>query len=128
MKSLYAYTKVRDQHTTYFLQAEKQQELGQLSDGRTVVAVVGEIASEQFSQLTDIAKLNLTDALRNEIKRFRAFTLIDEQTVAAIRAKYSADDEMKLLRLRQEPEWTDYNDFVEACRAEGKAKKAEFGL
>ena len=128
MKTLYSYTKVSDQFTSYFLQAEKQQEIGRLADGRTVVAVEGEIANEQFPQLTDISKLVLTDALREEIKQFRAFGLIDEQTVSAIRARYSIDDELKILRLREEPEWSAYNDFVEACRADGKAKKQALGL
>lgn len=88
----------------------------------------GEIAESQFEQLTDIAPLVLTDEIKKEISAMRAMTLIDEQTVAAIRAQYSVDDEMKLLRTRSEPEWAKYNDFVEACRADGKAKKRALGL
>ena len=128
MNTIYSYTKVSDQFTTYFLQAEKQQELGVLANGKTVVSVDGELAKDQFEQLKDIAPLAVTDEIKKEISAMRAFKLIDEQTVSAIRAKYSADDEMKMLRLRHEPEWTAYNDFVEACRAGGKAKKKALGL
>lgn len=92
------------------------------------MSVDGEISESQFEQLNDIAPLGLTDELRKEISAMRAITLIDEQTVSAIRAKYSVDDEMKLLRTRAEPEWTEYNDYVESCRNEGQSKKRALGL
>jgi hypothetical protein len=129
MASLFAYTKVSDQFTTYFLKAEKLQELGRLSNGKTVVSVDGALDQDQFEQITDIEQLPADGgAFRAEISGMRAFALIDEQTVAAIRSQYSIDDEMKLLRTRSEPQWTEYNDFVESCRDEGRAKKQALGL
>ncbi len=44
--------------------------------------------------------------------------------VTQIRTKYSAEDEIKLLRLAPSDETTEWNNYVEECRAWGKEQKA----
>ncbi len=56
---------------------------------------------------------------------------INLETQAAIRSKYTIEDEVKLNRLAnslpkaQEPaEFASYHEYIEECRSEGAAKKA----
>ena len=52
---------------------------------------------------------------------------VNAETEAAVRAKYSLSDELKLHRLNAitpgSSDFTAYNTFVESCRAIGKARK-----
>ena len=52
---------------------------------------------------------------------------IDKEVLSKIREKYPLEEELKILRLKEtNPDlFQEYNDYVEECRAEGKAKKAE---
>jgi len=50
------------------------------------------------------------------------------QVVEQIRARYSVDDEIKLLRIAPSEETSAWNAYVEDCRAWGRAKKAALGL
>lgn len=53
---------------------------------------------------------------------------INAQVVARIRARYSADDEIKMLRTAPSPESALWNDYVEECLAWGRTEKAKMGL
>jgi len=50
---------------------------------------------------------------------------INEETKIKIREKYSLEDELKILRLASTDtaSFSEYNDYVEMCRDEGRAKK-----
>lgn len=48
---------------------------------------------------------------------------IDAQVVDKIRSRYSVSDEIKLLRTAPSAESVAWNDYVEECRAWGKALK-----
>ncbi len=52
---------------------------------------------------------------------------VNAETEAAVRAKYSVSDELKLHRLNAvtpgNPDFATYNNYVESCRATGKARK-----
>lgn len=50
------------------------------------------------------------------------------RVVDRIRERYSINDEIKMLRVGPSPETEAYNDYVEACRAWGRAEKAKLGL
>ena len=54
--------------------------------------------------------------------------LINARVVEQIRATYSVDDEIKMLRIAPSEETTAWNDHVEACRAWGRAERAKLGL
>lgn len=54
--------------------------------------------------------------------------LINAMVVAKIRAKYTIDEEIKLLRTQPSSEFDAWNDYVEDCRAWGKAEKVKIGL
>jgi len=49
--------------------------------------------------------------------------LINERVIAKIRKQYSINDEIKMLRVGPSPETETYNDYVEECRAWGRAEK-----
>jgi hypothetical protein len=54
--------------------------------------------------------------------------LINANVARQIAERYSTGDEIKLLRTAPSEEFDVYNDFVESCRAWGRAQKAAFGL
>lgn len=58
----------------------------------------------------------------------RAVQLINQGVVDQIRALYSVDDELKLLRTAPSAEFEAYNAHAEDCRAWGRAEKAKLGL
>jgi hypothetical protein len=58
----------------------------------------------------------------------RAVQLINQSVVDQIRALYSVDDELKLLRTAPSAEFEAYNAHAEDCRAWGRAEKSKLGL
>ena len=53
---------------------------------------------------------------------------INAKVVAMIRERYSINDEFQLMRTAPSEEFDIYNDYVEACRAWGRAERAKLGL
>lgn len=47
---------------------------------------------------------------------------------AAIRERYSIEDELQLLRTAPSPEAVAYNAYVEECLSWGRAERAKLGL
>ncbi len=73
--------------------------------------------------------VTLTDTLRDAIKAASPHVkLINARVVEKIRSKYSADDEIKCLRLAPSAETQAWNDWTEDCRAWGREQKAALGL
>ena len=71
----------------------------------------------------------LTPELKAKIKAASPHVrLINERVAAKIAERYSANDEIKLIRLSPSPEYDEYNAYAEECRAWGKAQKAALGL
>ena len=58
----------------------------------------------------------------------RAVQLINQGVVDQIRALYSVDDELKLLRTAPSAEFEAYNAHAEDCRAWGREQKQNLGL
>ena len=75
-------------------------------------------------------EVTLTPELKAAIKgKSRHVQLVNQQVRAKIAEKYSIEDEIQMLRLgNSSEEFRQYSDYVESCIAEGKAKKAKFGL
>ena len=100
-------------------------------DGVTYVAVPDGIdLPEQAQEIAgSIEEVELTPVLREEIAaQSTHVALIRERVVAKIRASYSVDDELKLLRTAPSAEFEAYNAHAEACRAWGREQKAALGL
>lgn len=100
-------------------------------DGVTYVAVPDGIElPEQAAQIAEsIEEVELTAPLRDEIAaQSTHVALIRERVVAMIRALYSVDDELKLLRTAPSAEFEAYNAHAEACRAWGREQRAALGL
>ncbi len=67
--------------------------------------------------------------IENALKESRFYREIDADVVAAIRAKYSIDDELRIMKLaKTSAEYVAMVDHISACRAEGDAKKLSLGL
>ena len=140
MPTLIAYTKVIDAITTHTLRLPQgqgtepaAQELCTLPDGRTVVVLFsGTLPTEQPAAIEDgIATLPtpLPDDLRAAIcAASPAVRLINARVVESIRQRYSADDEIKLLRIAPCAETATWNAYAEECRAMGRTQKAALGL
>jgi len=86
------------------------------------------ILPAQPEQIT-VEEVVLTEELKAAIKAASPHVqLVNERIVARIRERYSLNDEIKLLRIGLSEESTAYNDYVEECRAWGRAAKARLGL
>jgi hypothetical protein len=53
---------------------------------------------------------------------------INRRVVEMIRARYSVDDEIKLLRIAPSDETAAWNAYVEECRQWGREQRALLGL
>lgn len=110
------------------------QELALLADGRTVVALDDghDLPADQHDEIKasiEVLPTPLPADLRNAIRAASPqVRLIDQRVVEQIRARYSVDDEIKLLRIAPSDETSAWNAFVEDCRAWGRAEKAKLGL
>jgi hypothetical protein len=140
MPSHIAYRKAVDPIHTWELRlpdraGQRQgQEIATLPDGRTVVALDdgATLPSQQPAQIAaSIEHLpsplpaELRDAIRAASPQVR---LIQQRVVDAIRARYSVDDEIKLLRIAPSAETEAWNAYVEECRGWGRAERAKLGL
>jgi len=98
-------------------------------DGVTYVALPdGAVLPTQPSEIT-VTPATLTAELKAAIASASPLVrVINDQVREAIAAKYSITDELRLLRTQPSADFTAYNTFVEACRADGRTKKAALGL
>lgn len=133
MPSLIAYRKVIDAVYTHELRLEGAQELATLADGRTVVCVsdVDAIGEQPEAIVASIEELPspLPADLHEEISKASPHVrLINARVVEKIRARYSLEDEIKLLRTAPSDEALAWNEFVESCVAWGRDEKASLGL
>ena len=76
-----------------------------------------------------ITGITLDDTLRDEIKSASPHVrLINARVAEKIAERYSASDEIKLLRTAPSGEFDAYNAYAESCREWGRAQKAALGL
>lgn len=139
MAKIYKYRKVIDEFTTHCLvepdynlldTTDRITELCTI-DGETWVSIPDSIMlPEQPEIITHtLEKVTLTEELLLKIKAVSPhIRLINNRVVERIRSSYSIDDEIKMIRLAPSAESAAYNDFVEECRAWGRAEKKKLGL
>lgn len=108
--------------------------------GKLGITALAEIDGWRYIHIPDDAELpdldfeiepvDLSAETREAIRRASGYIAMVNATVLdRIRAEYSAEDELGLLRLdRQTEDFRRYNDHVEACREWGRAEKAKVGL
>ena len=141
MPSLHAYRKHITVLNTWELRLPESaagqrqgQEIATLADGRTIVclddnATLPADQPEQIVSSIEALPSPLPAELRAEIIAASPHVrLINQRVVEKIRAAYSIDDEIKMLRIAPSPETAAWNDHVEACRAWGRDQKAKLGL
>lgn len=130
MAKLYKYPKVTDKYTTYCLvepdSKDGEDRVTELCTikGETYVSVPDSITLPTQPEQIKVEPVTLTEEL-NELIRAASphIELINTRVVDRIRAAYSVNDEIKMLRIGPSPETEAYNDHVEACRAWGRAEK-----
>lgn len=155
MPSLIAYRKVSDAITTHQLKlptpekhgTQTGQELATLEDGRTIVALFDgqQLPTEQPAPIKDsieVLALPLPAELNEAIRAASPHAhLISRRVQDRIRAKYSAEEELKLNRIGTHHAMglskasaedlqaiKDFGAYVEQCRAWGRAERAKLGL
>lgn len=141
MPSLHAYRKVITAINTFEIRlpesapSQRQgQEIATLADGRTIVCLDdgATLPAEQPAQIAasiEALPSPLPADLRAQIMDASPHVrVINQRVVEKIRAEYSVDDEIKMLRIAPSAETTAWNDHVEACRAWGWAERAKLGL
>ena len=135
MTTIYKYRRVTTEGpngtTLYFKNADEGDRALELAevDGWHYVSVPE--AAQLPEQPTEIEwqAVTLDAALKAAIMaNSRAVQLINQGVVDQIRALYSVDDELKLLRTAPSAEFEAYNAHAEACRAWGREQKAALGL
>ena len=141
MPSLHAYRKVITAINTFEIRLPESapgqrqgQEIATLTDGRTIVCLDdgATLPADQPAQIAasiEALPSPLPVDLRAEILTASPHVrVINQRVVEKIRAEYSVDDEIKMLRIAPSAETTAWNDHVEACRAWGRAERAKLGL
>lgn len=105
-------------------------ELCTLDDTTYVAIPDGLVLPEQPAEIAaSVAEVTLTAELRERIKTESTHCqLIQQRVVERIRARYSMDDEIKLLRIAPSDETAAWNAYVEDCRAWGREQRAKLGL
>lgn len=139
--TIYAYSKVTDQYTTYQLNApEGATELATV-DGVTYVHADDPLLEQQPEQIT-ISTPTLTPELVEAIKAASPHVkLIASRMIDKIRERYSVDDELFFARIAggaglgryditpdEQAELDAYQAHVEAVREWGRDQRAALGL
>ena len=114
----YKYKKIVTDITTYTL-VEPDYELLKLKER---VQVIGELDGFTYIEVPDSVTLPSEQPILL-IEANLESDKIDSQTVEKIRARYSVNDEIKMLRTAPSTETKAWNSYVEQCRAEGAAAK-----
>lgn len=123
------------------------QELATLDDGRTVVVLFdgGTLPVDQPRQIKasiEMLPATLPDALKNEIREASPHVrLINQRMQDRVRARYSAEDEMKFSRIgtgqalgmyvmtdAEKLAMRDFGVYLEECRSWAKLERAKLGL
>lgn len=132
MATIYRYQKYITREVTRSLEApEESTELCTLN-GWTYVSIPDgmEPHTEQPIEIAHtIEQVVLTPELRDEISDASPHvSLIRERVRNKIAERYPIHEEIKLIRTSPSPEFDEYNDYVESCRAWGREQKALLGL
>lgn len=138
MTSIVSYQKYIDTITTRTLRLP---EGGHLQPIGTELATLGDTTyvslpdgavlpdNQPVEIVASIQSVTLTPELCDAIKAASPHVrLINQRIIERIRERYSADDEIKMLRLAPSDETTAWNAYVESCRAWGREQKAALGL
>ncbi|MHB8388034.1 MAG: hypothetical protein ACYDBH_00470 [Acidobacteriaceae bacterium] len=100
-------------------------------DGTTYVSLPDGVSlpADQPPEIGTPEAVTLTAALTDQIKAASPHVrLIDQRVRDQIRAKYSLEDELKLLRLGPSTDFTTYTNYIESCRSWGAQQREALGL
>ena len=68
-------------------------------------------------------------SVEQRLKDCRFASAINDETVVAIRSRFSIDDELKIMKLEKtDAQYVDMMAWIESCRVDGTAKKVALGL
>ena len=138
MAKIYKYRKITDRYTTHTLvepdhaatgNGERITEICAI-DGWTYVSVPDTmVLPDQPDIISEtLQKVDLEKESAAIIAASPVCQSISGRVVDMIRERYTVNDEIKMLRIGPSDETSEYNDYVEACRAWGREEKARLGL
>lgn len=127
----YRYKKKSDQYTDYIINGENIYEHGEIDD-LTYIYIAAETPEDVVNPSGLVVDpITPTDEQLEQLKSQSVYvTHINNQTEEKIRQVYSSSDEMKLNRRRDRDTaaFTEYDNYVEECRAWGRDQKEEIGF
>jgi len=132
MPKIMKYRKVTDQYTTYTVidNGEDDKRITELCtiNGDTYISVPNDIILPKQPKQINLEPAVVTGELKEQIEeKSPHIQLIKKRIRENIRKKYSVEDELKIVRNKingiDMGKYTEYNNYVESCIAEGEAKK-----
>lgn len=133
MPKIYKYQKVTDKYTTYTINDDEENRITELCtiDGDTYISVPDDFILANQSQKIKIVPVTMTDDLKKQIEENSPhIQLIKQRVREKIRAKYSIEDELKMIRNKingvKADEYAAYHQYVESCIEEGNVQKGEY--
>ena len=137
MPKIYKYRKVTDKYTTYTAidNEEEDKKITELCtiNGDTYISVPDGLNLPKQPKEITLEPVIIDDILKEKIESTSPhLQLIKKRTIDKIREKYPIDDELKIIRNKINEKdiekYTEYNNLVEECIAEGKVKKEKLGI
>ena len=137
MPKIYKYQKVTDKFTTYTVidNGEEDKRITELCtiDNDTYISIPNNVKLPEQAKQIKLELVILTAELKEQIEEASPhIQLIKKRVKEKIANKYSVEDELKIIRNKingvNVEKYTEYNNYIEDCIAEGEAKEEELGI
>jgi len=134
MPKIYKYRKVTDKYTTYTAvdNGEEDKRITELCTigNYTYISVPDSLILPKQPKKINLIAVILTAILKEKIEKISPhIQLIKKRVREKIRDKYELEDELKIIRNKingkELSKYTEYNNYVENCIAEGDLKGKE---
>ena len=137
MAKIYKYQKVTDTFTTYtVIEPDYEEENEQVTelctvDGMTYISVPESLKLPEQPEQISLEAVTLTAEIQEKLKRASTHIgLINQRVQEKIRTQYSLEDELQILRMRNEDvvKFSGYDVFIKECCTWGDGEKTKLGL
>ena len=137
MAKIYKYQKTTDTFTTYtIIEPDYEEENEQVTelctiDGTTYISVPESLKLPEQPEQIFLEAVTLTAEVQEKLKRASTHIgLINQRVQEKIRTQYSLEDELQILRRRNEDvvKFSGYDVFIKECCIWGDDEKTKLGL